>query len=90
MCVMSKLGLELWIITWDVSAVAGKEPNRSTMGCVVLLAVAAAVGELKKGLVLGPPLLVGDDTLAWKHQNVLSINYVAIKHETTAMHSRYQ
>jgi len=34
------------------------------MGCVVLPAVAAAVGELKKGLVLGPPLPVGDDTLA--------------------------
>lgn len=89
MRVMLKLGLQLWIITWDVSAVAGKEPNRSTMGCVVLLAIAAAVGELKKGLVLVPPLPVGDDTLAWKHQNVLSINYVVIKHETIAMHNGY-
>jgi hypothetical protein len=57
--------------TWGASAVAGREPKRSTMGCIVLVAGAVTVGELKKGLVLGPLLLVGDDTLAWKYQKFL-------------------
>ena len=50
--------------TCVVSAVAGGEPKRSTIGCVLAFVVAVAVGELRKGLVLGALPLVGDDTFA--------------------------